>query len=313
MKERLYQSQPEKLTTSLNWTCSSPRVRGPSIKLLRAPLSNHLSYHRDRLLSLPTTYFDPFLNTNSLFRMADHVTEQVLKGEQGLEILRGVRYFFVNNLAHKELSSEARCQFNLARSTIFLALAAWMPSPPSFLGFVILLQLTKCSFFLFSNDLQRKLRLSLSTLVNTLARSALHCIAWFKIVDVTVWVRTSLLTNESRLAFHPTSLPGTLSKINPKSCGMPECLIGKTKILSKRRSCLKSQNITQVNPTIGWNIGGKENPRFFLTDLLSRKPTKGIQNLPHNYTIFPIHLCKQHKIICEEQVGKSQPSLWSLD
>ena len=70
-KERFCQCHPLKLVTSFKQELSSLRLRWPKMRLFSGPLSSHLSFQRDRWLSLPTTHLDPLLNTTYPFLIAD--------------------------------------------------------------------------------------------------------------------------------------------------------------------------------------------------------------------------------------------------
>ena len=177
MKESFCQCHLLKLVTSFKLVLSSPWLRGPKMRLHNGPLPSHLSFQKDRWLSLLTTHLDPLLNIASPFLIVD----QILKQDRGLRwafvTFLATLYLWFRTLAHKEFVSVFNRQLRLAKRATFLALAACKPRPPSVLGVAIFFQVTNWSFFLLSVDPYRKSRLSLSTLWSTLEGRATHCIA----------------------------------------------------------------------------------------------------------------------------------------
>ena len=63
---------------SLRRSWSSPLFKGPSIKLLKGPLSNHSSNQKDSLLSLLANNFVLLVKTSFPFLMAAKVKKQDL-------------------------------------------------------------------------------------------------------------------------------------------------------------------------------------------------------------------------------------------
>ena len=141
-KEMFCQFHPLKLAISFKRIFSSLRLRRLEMRFLSGPLSSYFSYHKDRWLSLPTTHLDPHLKTTSPFLIVDQVLEQVQSSRWALVGLLSTLFLWFNTLAHREDISVFNLQLSLAKKAIFLALAAWMPRPPSLLGLVIFFQLT---------------------------------------------------------------------------------------------------------------------------------------------------------------------------
>lgn len=131
------QFHPLKLTISFKQMFSSSRLRGPEMRLRNGPLPSHLSFYKESWLSLPTTHLDPLLNTASPFLIVNQILEQVQSLRWALVDLLTTLYLWFNTLAHKEVVSVFNHQLSLAKRAIFLALAPWMPRPPSLLGLVI--------------------------------------------------------------------------------------------------------------------------------------------------------------------------------
>ena len=74
-KETCSKFQPIKPTTSLSFKFSSSLFSGPEIRLRRFPLSIHLSYQRDKPLSLPGIHLVHLLKIYFPFLRATHVEE----------------------------------------------------------------------------------------------------------------------------------------------------------------------------------------------------------------------------------------------
>ena len=176
-KESFCHCHPLKLVTSFKQVLSSPRLRGPKMRLRRVHSSSHLSFQKDRWLSLPTTHLDPLLSTASPFLIADQILEQDCGLKWAFVTFLATLYLWFRTLAHKAFVSIFNRQLSLAKRAVFFALAACKLRPPSLLDLAIFFQLTKWSFFLLSVDPYRKSRLSLSTLWSTLEGRATHCIA----------------------------------------------------------------------------------------------------------------------------------------
>ena len=132
------------------------------MRLLIGLSLNHLSCQKDSSLSLLAIHLIPFLNIGLPFLRAAHVGEQDLGLGRGC--LRLLEYLWERTLTQRESFSWWKSQLSLASKAVFLSLADWRLSPPSFFGFVIFFQPTKWSFFLLSVVNQIKLWQSLSTL-----------------------------------------------------------------------------------------------------------------------------------------------------
>ena len=111
-------------TTSLSFIFSSPLFRGPEIILRKVPLSIHLSYQRDRPLSLPRIHLVPLLKISFPFLRAAHVEEHEEDLSWVLYNCLCLRYFLERTLTQREDFSKLNLQLSLAKRTVFFDFAA---------------------------------------------------------------------------------------------------------------------------------------------------------------------------------------------
>ena len=116
-------------------------------------------------------------------------------------ILEGDRYFLASIWAQGDSWSVEILQHNFASKALFLSLILKMPNPPRFLWTVTFCQLTRCNFRFSSVEPQRKSRQSLSTELQTLIGTLMHCITYSGIGVTADLMRTSLPAGESSLVF----------------------------------------------------------------------------------------------------------------
>ena len=124
-------------------------------------------------------------------------------------------------------------QLSLANKATFLALADWIPNPPSSLGLIIFS--TQSDAFSSSHWLTTTESLFiLSSLSHKWIGRAAPCITWFGIADITDFTKTALLAKDGNLVFQHANLFIT------RSATKSNCLLGAP--LSLRGNPNTSQN-----------------------------------------------------------------------
>ena len=124
---------------------------------------NHLSCQKGSSLSLLAIHLIPFLNIGLPFLRAAHMGEQDLGLGRGC--LRLLEYLWERTLTQRESFSWWKSQLSLASKAVFLSLADWRLSPPSFFGFVIFFQPMELLFAIRS-ELDKVMAKSVYTLGN---------------------------------------------------------------------------------------------------------------------------------------------------
>lgn len=176
MKEQRLTFHRPSCTMSLIFSLSSSLYRGPKIRDRSSPTISHLSSQKLSPLSDPTFHLVPCSKICLPLLIPTQVLEQHLLG---------FAYLSHKTLAQGWSSSVFIHQFSLARSAKFFGLAAVTPSPHSFLGRVILSQLTVCSFLLSSVDYHMKFLLTRSIASMVFPESIVPCITYIGIAERT--------------------------------------------------------------------------------------------------------------------------------
>ena len=161
-KEIKFQFQAWFWFSSTTFNSLSTKGRGPSISSLKVIPFIHLSCQTLALSPLPILHPMPSENVENPSLIACQFGDEGnLSGSYDL-LLETTQYLFKITFAHKESFSWNILQFNFSKKAMFFPLAAFIPSPPSSLDFIILFHLTGW-IFLFSFVIpHRKFRLTLS-------------------------------------------------------------------------------------------------------------------------------------------------------
>ena len=122
-KDNPSQFQPKRPATSFNLISSSPLFSGPKMQLLRVPVSNHLSNHKERPLLLPATHLTPLLTIASPILVPVQVGEQEVILSKFGDLLLCPWYLWERTRTHKAAFSVLNLQFSLASKAVFFGFA----------------------------------------------------------------------------------------------------------------------------------------------------------------------------------------------
>ena len=198
-KEIWFKSHPISVMRSFTSHLDSSQFSGPWMRRRRGHFLVQFPYQKLNLLSLPTIHMLPALKTSLPFFIAAQIREQGSLSALGEAFLLLLQYLALRTLAQRASLSTLNLQLSLPRRAAFLPLADCNPRPPSSLGLVTLFHPTQWIFLAFSEEPQRKLRLTRSNPSRILTGRWVHCITYEGMAAVEAWMRTARPANDNKL------------------------------------------------------------------------------------------------------------------